>query len=440
MLKYKGGIYPAMAHFFLLGLVLLALCACGGKGEEEKAPPPPPVEVLVVREEPVIPRFEFVGRVEATDEYQVRPRVQGYIQSRNFTEGETVQKGQLLFEIDPRPFIAELANQRATLEQSQASLRVAERNFHRGRRLVATGAISQVQMDELEGNFEEAESQVDANRAKVQSAELDLSYTKVYAPLTGRIGRTEFPVGSLVGPSTDPLATIVKMDPIYVLFEVPEEQLYAVQVDSQRRQREGLNPTRLDVRIELPDGNYYPHKGKIVFIDNQIDPNTGSVAVRSLFPNPGQLLVQGQFARVSISVYTGNDALRPLVPQSAVMEDMQGRYVFVLGKDNIAEKRYLTLGQREGELWAVDRGLVAGESVIVNGLQRVVAGKPVTPQNTPRNPYDVEAPPAPPAEQSSSSSAKPGSTDSQGERELPVIDGEAAPASPESEGHDDDYK
>ncbi|MCO1336098.1 efflux RND transporter periplasmic adaptor subunit [Microbulbifer sp. OS29] len=429
-----------MARILLISVALVALCACGGKDKQEKAPPPPPVEILVVREEPVIPRYEFVGRVEATDEYQVRPRVQGYIESRNFKEGDTVEKGQLLFEIDPRPFIAELDNQRATLEQSQASLRVAERNFRRGRRLVATGAISQVQMDELKGTFEETGSQVDANRAKVQSAELDLSYTKIYAPLTGRIGRTGFTVGSLVGPNSDPLTTIVKMDPIYVLFEVPEEQLFAVQMDTQRRQREGLNPTRLDVRIELPDGNYYPSQGKIVFIDNQIDPNTGSVAVRALFSNPDKLLVQGQFARVSIRVFAGNEALRPLVPQSAVMEDMQGRYVFVLGKKNIAEKRYLTLGQREGELWAVTRGIAAGESVIVNGLQRVVADKPVTPQNTPRNPYDVEASPVPPAERADTPSAPQNNAETPVEGKLPVDSGEMSPEKPDYPGAEDDYK
>ncbi|WP_444924483.1 efflux RND transporter periplasmic adaptor subunit [Microbulbifer sp. DLAB2-AF] len=386
-----------MARILFFWLVLIALAACGGKDDKQKAPPPPPVEVLVVREQPVIPRFEFVGRVEATDEYKVRPRVQGYIQSRDFREGETVKKGRLLFEIDPRPFIAELDNQSANLERAEATLRIAERNYRRGRKLVATGAISQVQMDELLGTFEEAKSQVDADRAKVESARLDLSYTKIYAPLTGRIGRTQFTEGSLVGPDSDPLTTIVKMDPIYVLFEVPENQLYAVQVDAERRRREGLPPTRLDVRIELPDGNFYPYQGRIVFIDNQIDPNTGSVAVRALFPNPGSLLVQGQFARVSIRLYTGSEALKPLVPQSAVLEDMQGRYLFVLGKKNIAEKRYVTLGQREGELWAVNHGLVAGESVIVNGLQRVVSGKPVTPQNTPRNPYDASEKPAEPA-------------------------------------------
>ncbi|MFS1525267.1 efflux RND transporter periplasmic adaptor subunit [Microbulbifer sp. 2304DJ12-6] len=394
---YKGGPRSAMARIVFFGLVLFVLCACGDKDKQQKPPPPPPVEVLVVREQPVIPRFEFVGRVEATDEYKVRPRVQGYIQSRHFQEGDTVVQGQLLFEIDPRPFIAELDNQSANLERSKASLRVAERNFRRGRTLVATGAISQVQMDELMGTYEETKSQVDADRAKVESARLDLSYTKIYAPLTGRIGRTEFTEGSLVGPDSDPLTTIVKMNPIYVLFEVPEDQLYALQVDTQRRRQTGLSPIGLDVRIELPDGNFYPYRGEIVFIDNQIDQTTGSVAVRALFPNPSQLLVQGQFARVSIRVFTGSEALKPLVPQAAVLEDMQGRYVFVLGEKNMALKRYLVLGQREGELWAVNQGLVAGESLIVNGLQRVVADKPVTPQNTPRDPYDARAQPAAPA-------------------------------------------
>lgn len=385
-----------MARFFLFGLSLAILCACTGKEEEPEAPPPPPVEVLSVREQPVIPRFEYVGRVEATDEYRVIPRVEGYIESRHFTEGDMVQQGQLLYRIDPKPFIAALDNQRANLAQAQSALRVAERNYRRGRQLVSSGAISQVQMDELEGNFQEAKSRVEGMRANVEKAELDLSYTEIFAPLTGRIGRAEYPEGSLVGPQSEPLATIVKMDPIYVLFEVPEDQLFAVQVEAERRRQQGLAPVQSDIRIELPDGTSYAHPGDIVFVDNQIDPNTGSIAVRARFPNPGQLLAQGQYARVSIRVFRGSDAVKPLVPQSAVMEDMQGRYVFVLGEGNVASKRYLKLGQREGELWAVEEGLKAGETVIVNGLQRVVADKPVTPQSTPRNPYENSEPPAPP--------------------------------------------
>ncbi|WKT59485.1 efflux RND transporter periplasmic adaptor subunit [Microbulbifer thermotolerans] len=386
-----------MARFFLFGVLLVSLVSCGGGKGEEQVPPPPPVEVLTVREQPVIPRFEYVGRVEATDEYKVRPRVEGYIQRRYFTEGDTVQKGQLLFEIDPKPFIAALENQRANLSQAQSALRVAERNYRRGLQLVDQGAISQVQMDELTGTFEEAQSQVQAMRANVDKAELDLSYTEIYAPLTGLIGRTDFTEGSLVGPGTDPLATIVKMDPIYVLFEVPEDRLYSVRVAEGQRQQQGLDPVQLDVRIEQPDGTFYPYRGTIVFVDNQIDPNTGSVAVRARFPNPQQLLVQGQYARVSIRVFTGEESIKPLVPQSAVMEDMQGRYVYALGEGNVALKRYLELGQREGELWAVEDGIKAGETVIVNGLQRVVADKPVTPQNTPRNPYDQAEPPEPPS-------------------------------------------
>ncbi|WP_346839351.1 efflux RND transporter periplasmic adaptor subunit [Microbulbifer sp. SAOS-129_SWC] len=385
-----------MARFLLLCLLICTLGACSGGKQAQKAPPPPPVEVLTVREQPVIPRFEYVGRVEATDEYKVRPRVQGYIQSRHFTEGEMVQKDQLLYEIDPKPFIAALENQRATLSQARSALRVAERNYRRGRQLVKTGAISQVQMDELTGNFEEAQSQVEAKQADVETANLNLSYTEIYAPLVGRIGRSQYTEGSLVGPESEPLTTIVSMDPIYVLFQVPQDRLFAVQVEAERRRQAGTAPQRRDIRIEQPDGKFYPYRGTIVFVDNQIDPATGSVDVRARFPNPDQLLVQGQFARVSISVFGGRESVKPLVPQQAVMEDMQGRYVYVVGEGNVAKKRYLKLGQREGELWAVTEGIKAGETVIVNGLQRVVADKPVTPQNAPHNPYDARKVPQPP--------------------------------------------
>lgn len=378
-------------QFAVAAVALLLLTACS-ESEQPPAPQPPPVEVLTVREQPVIPRFEYVGRVEAIDELSVRPRVEGYIESRHFTEGGMVQKGQLLYKIDPRPFVAALDNARGARSRAEASLRVAERNYRRGRELIKTGAISRSHMDELEGNFEEAEASLKEAQANVETAELNLSYTDVTSPLTGRIGVNQYTKGSLVGPQADPpLTTIVSVDPIYVRFEVPEDRLFAVQQERERRRERGLAQERRDIRIKQPDGNYYPHRGDIVFVDNQVALNTGSVLVRARFPNPEGLLVQGQFARVSIRVFSGADQIKPLVPQAAVMEDMQGRYVYAVehGEQNqsIARKRYLKLGQREGELWAVEEGLKAGEVIIVNGLQRVAANKPVTPQNTPRDPY-----------------------------------------------------
>jgi len=354
------------------------------------------VEVLAVRKHQVVPRYEYVGRVEATDEFKVRPRVEGYIESRNFVEGQLVQKGELLYVIDPRPYMAALENQRANLAQANSALAIAERNFRRGQELVRTGAISKVQMDELTGNYEAAESQVEAAKANVDSAALNLNFTEIRAPLTGIIGRTEFTEGSLVGPATDPLTSIVRMDPIYVNFEVPENRLFAVQEEAERRRTRGMAPERRLVQIKQPDGTYYRFPGLIVFVDNQIDQTTGSALVRARFPNPERLLVQGQFARVSIQVFSGKDAEKPLVPQSAVLEDMQGRFVYVVNDKNIADKRYLKLGQREGELWAVNEGIKAGERIVVNGLQRVAAGKPVAPQNTAMDPYKglkVEKPP-----------------------------------------------
>lgn len=370
-----------------LGLLAIMLAACGDRGPEQTAPPPPPVEILSVREQPVIPRFEYVGRVEATDELQVRPRVEGNIQGRYFEEGSLVREGELLYEIDPQPFVATLENRRAAVSRARAALEVAERNYGRGRELVPKGFISKSDFDRLKGDFEQAQASLKEARADVSTAELNLSYTRIYAPLTGRIGRSAFPVGALVGPQSEPLATILNTDPVFVLFEVPEDRVFSVQITAERRARAGLRPEQRDIRIEQPDGSFYPHPGTIAFVDNKVNPNTGSVAVRAEFPNPNQLLIQGQFARVSVRVYGGSEQVKPLVPQSAVLEDMQGRYVFVVDSQDIAHRRYLELGQREGELWAVEEGLKAGETVIVNGLQRVVAEQPVDPQSSARNPY-----------------------------------------------------
>ncbi len=375
-----------MARFSVYLVVLLAMVGCA-KQEEPPVPKAPPVEVLAVRLHQVVPRYEYVGRVEATDEFKVRPRVEGYIESRNFIEGQLVQKGELLYVIDPKPYVAALENQRANLAQAHATLANAERNYRRGRELVATGAISKVDMDELTATFETAQSQVAAMQANVEAAQLNLNYTEIHAPLTGIVGRSEFTDGSLVGPNSEPLTSIVRMDPIYVTFQVPEDRLFAVQEEAARREQRGVAQEKRDVRIKQPDGNLYPYPGLIVFVDNQIDQATGSAVVRARFPNPEALLVQGQFARVVISVFSGKESEKPLVPQSAVQEDMQGRYVYVVSEDSIAHKRYLKLGQREGELWAVDEGLKAGERIVVNGLQRVVDGAPVAPQNPALDPY-----------------------------------------------------
>ncbi|WP_193165920.1 efflux RND transporter periplasmic adaptor subunit [Microbulbifer hainanensis] len=406
---------------------LLLAVGCGDRGAEEPEQKPPPVEVLAVREQPVIPRYEYVGRVEATDELAVRPRVEGYIMRRLFEEGSMVEKGQLLYEIDPQPFIATLDNRRAALEQARAGLQVAERNFRRGRQLVGQGFISKKTMDELQGTYEQAQAGLQAAQADVESAKLNLSYTKIYAPLTGRIGRSAFTEGSLVGPQSEPLTTVLNLNPTFVLFEVPQDQLLAVQIREARRLREGRAPSSRDIRIELPDDTFYPYPGSIAFVDNQINLNTGSVAVRAEFPNPDQLLVQGQFVRVSIRVMSGDENILPLVPQSSVLEDMQGRYVFVVDENDVAHRRYLELGQREGELWAVEKGLQAGERVIVNGLQRVVADRPVAPQTSARNPYSKDksqrGPKARPEQESKQGSGSASVTQQQeSRREAPATD------------------
>ncbi|GAA5525679.1 solvent efflux pump periplasmic linker SrpA [Microbulbifer aestuariivivens] len=381
----------------ILSLLLLTLVAGCSRKEQPVELPLPEVEVLTVRAHQVIPRFEYVGRVEATDEFEVRPRVEGYIESRNFQEGQVVEQGELLYVIDPKPFRVALANQRARLDQAMTALEVAERNYQRGLQLIDTGAISQVSMDELRGTFEKARSEVEAVRADVENAQLNLSFTRITAPWTGMIGRSHYPEGALVGPQSEPLTTVVKLDPVFVRFEVPEYRMFAVQLEADERREHGQPPVRRDIHIKQPDGENYPYPGLIVFVDNQIDPTTGSVTVRARFPNPERLLVQGQFARVVIRVFAGEDSVKPLVPQAAVMEDMQGRFVFVVEEGDLPEKRYLKLGQTVGELWAVEEGIEAGQEIVVSGLQRVIMGKPLDPRQASHNPYadlkEIQPPP-----------------------------------------------
>lgn len=371
----------------ILGLLLLALAACGdeeptgGQGGEQA--PPPAVIVTEVEAERINEPFEFVGRVEAIEAVDLRARVRGFVQERLFEEGEDVEAGQLLFIIEPDEYEAQLASARAELSRAQANLQEAERELARNRTLFERGVVAQATLDTAIASAEAARAEVQAAEAAVRSAELDLEYTRITAPIDGRIGRALVSVGSLVGPDTGPLARIVQLNPIRVVFSLSEAALVDLKLTLPGEGKTEAELAQTFVpRIRLPNGTMYPDEGRITFINNEVDPSTGTVAVRARFANPQAILLPGQF--VTVVVRQEEAESLPVVPAPAVQVDREGSYVLVLDAESRVEQRRVTLGARSGQDWAIEQGLQPGEVVIVQGIQKVRPGMVVAPQREER--------------------------------------------------------
>ncbi|HEY8506254.1 MAG TPA: efflux RND transporter periplasmic adaptor subunit, partial [Gemmataceae bacterium] len=317
---------------------------------------------------------EFTGYLDAVETVQVRARVRGFLRKIHFAEGAEVAEGALLYEIDPREYQAALDRARADLDRAEAELRRAAGEEKRAAGLRPRGAVSEEEYLQLQAGLKTARAAVDQAKAAVTSAELDLSFTRIYAPIGGRISRTLVTEGNLVG-FNEPtlLTTIVRTDPLYVYFDVPERYL----LEYERRARESPGAKiPIDVGVTAEEG--YPHPGVIDFRENRVDPGTGTGQLRGRLENPGGALVPGLYARVRIP--DGPPQTRLMVPEAAVLADQRGRYVFVVKPDNTAEYRPVTLGPRAGTLVAVVEGLEPDDRVVVNGLQRVRPGAPVTPE------------------------------------------------------------
>lgn len=319
--------------------------------------------------------FEFVARTRAKEDAEVRAQVTGTIQERNFEEGQAVESGALLFRIDPRPYQAALQSARADLSNAMAARKVAEQNYTRALELLPDGFISQAEADKLSGELDSAKAAVDAAQAAVEKAEIDLGFTEVRAPFSGTAGRSNLSIGDLVDPSAGPLVSLVLLDPMLVDFDVNEQVLAQRLQENQRRQANGLPPVALKPTLKLVTGDVYPHAGTIDYANNRVNPSTGTITVTASFPNPDGMLLPGQFARILIQ--RGDPEERLLIAQSSVLEDMQGRYVFVVDDDDSVQRRNVSLGRREGTRWVVESGLAEGERVIVNGVQKVSPGMTV---------------------------------------------------------------
>ena len=355
--------------------VVLAIAACGG-AESPPQLPPPAVEYHAVEMQPVANVFEFVARTRAKEDTEIRARITGTILERNFEEGQVVEEGALLFRIDPRPYEAALHSARAELAQAEASRDVAERNLTRGQELLPDGYISQSEMDQLRSERNSAIAAKDAAEAAIEKAEIDLNFTQLRAPFTGVAGRSQLSIGDLVDPNAGPLVTLVQQDPMLVDFDVDEQALANAMKENQARAAQGREPITFTPHLKLVTGDTYEHPGQINYADNRINPSTGTVTVTASFANPDGMLLPGQFAR--IEVQRGDSEMRLLIPQQSVLEDMQGRYVYIVSGDDTAVRRNVSLGQRQSIYWVVEEGLDEGDRVIVNGIQKVRPNTPVT--------------------------------------------------------------
>jgi multidrug efflux system membrane fusion protein len=386
----RTGLAPAVLSLFILA-------GCGsGAGEQMGAPPAMEVSVATVPERDITEWDEYTGRLEAVESVEIRPQVSGYLQQVNFEEGRDVRKGDVLFVIDPRPFQAELDRVQAEVERARTAATLAGTDLARVEKLVATRAVSQEEYEQRTAAHVSALAAVKAAEAAVEVARLNLAYTRVTSPISGRVGRAEVTAGNLVsggqGGAATRLTTVVSLSPMYVYFEAAERD-YLKYIDLARSgqrplSREHANPVQMAVGNETE----YKHQGYMDFVDNRVNTGTGTLLGRAVFPNPDQFLVPGMFVRVRLagsSTYKG-----ALINDRAILTDQDRRYVLVVDAENKLEYRAITIGPMIDGLRAVREGLKPGERIIINGLQRVRPGMVVTPRMVPMEGGQAAAAPA----------------------------------------------
>lgn len=378
----------AGAALFLLAGIGQAAAQFGPQG-------PPAVGIVTADRRPITETSEFVGRIEAVERVAIRARVSGFIEEIAFREGQEVTRGQVLYRLERAPFEAELERQQAAVASAQATLVNTRASLERARELVRTSTGTQSRLDDAVAAERTGNAQLLSAQAGLRVAQISLDYTVIAAPVDGRIGRTTYTEGNVVGLDAGALATIVSQDPMRVAFAISQRQAREL-----RNRFEGRGgPDAVRVRLRLTDGTMYPQDGRIVFIDPSVDRSTDTQLVRALIPNParevnGQRpevgdreLVDGQFVSVIVE---GSEPIQAIaVPRTAVLQDQQGSYVFILDAENKAQRRNITLGRSPGNTAVVEQGLEGGERVVAEGVQRVRPGQPV-------NPAPMSAPPPAP--------------------------------------------
>lgn len=339
----------------------------------QQGAPPPAVLVEAAELRSMTKQAEFVGRAEALEKVDLRARVQGFLGPRLFKDGDEVKEGQVVFTIEKEPFEAAVDQRKAQLAAAQATLANADQQLARTAELTRKGNAPVAQLDQRTAEQGQAKAAVMEAEANLRDAQIQLSYTEIRTPISGRIGRAAVSPGNLVGPDTGVLTTVVEDDPMQVLFSVTRREM----LDA--RDSEVTGKVRASIR--LANGSLYSEKGRIDFLDVQVNPRTDGQIVRAMFPNPDDILTTGQTVRVIIEEKGGDKVV--VIPESAIAIDQTGPYVFVVGEDDKVEQRRLRLGARREGLAVIEDGIKPGDRVVVQGQQRIRAGMTVAPQLAP---------------------------------------------------------
>ncbi|MES2198820.1 MAG: efflux RND transporter periplasmic adaptor subunit [Chlamydiota bacterium] len=367
--------YKIKWNTILLG-VLLSATSCQPKKPEVGAKPPVLVTAFQIKPITIPAVFEFVGVAKSSHPVEIRARVEGYLWSVDYVEGSPVKIGDPLFQLDPRPFIASLEEASGMLDREEAILWRAKKSLDRMTVLFPKNAVSQRDLDDATASVMAAEASVISAKANVEQAELNLSFTRIAAPIDGLSGRAIYQQGSLISPSVNGLLTQVSViDPIWVLFNVSDNELLIGKGEKKRKELILPDQQEYTVQLELSDGSLFPYTGKLNFTSPTLDPATGSLIVRATFQNPEGLILPGQFVRASVMGASRPNAL--IIPKQSVSQGRDGAYVFVINKGGTVSLRTIQLGEWFENYWIVKDGLKPGEVIVVDGTNKIADGASV---------------------------------------------------------------
>ncbi|MXN66996.1 efflux RND transporter periplasmic adaptor subunit [Stappia sp. GBMRC 2046] len=363
-------------RFLPLMIAAAILAGCQGEQQAESTPEAPSVQVAAAREQEVRRSAQFVGQIQAVDDAELVARVSGFLETKDVKDGAVVKKDQLLFTIEKAPYKAALLSAKAEVAKAEADAALKVADLERDEDLYQKGHVSKAKYEATLASKEQADAAVEAAQAAQTQAELNLGYTDIKAPFDGRIGKVVYSVGDVVGPTAEPVTRLISQAPVYVGFSVSERDLLNALKNAGTDPNDPNAKDELpNLKLLLPNGDTFDESGRIVFIDNVVDPNTGTISIRGEFENKSKTLVPGTFVTVTIEAPATVEAI--VIPQAAIQRDQKGPFVLAINDQEMVEQRYVDLGEQVEGDFVVKDGLQEGTRVIVQGLQKVRPGVPV---------------------------------------------------------------